>query len=360
MSTYQTFELRDFALQRGQTLPQAVLAYQTYGKLNADRSNCILYPTSYAAHHSDIEWLIGPERILDSSRYFIVWVNMFGNGLSSSPSNLPVPLADRFNLFTHFDNVRAQRQLLQAVFNVEKLALAYGWSMGAQQALHWGALYPECVERIAAICGSAKTTPHNFVFLEGLRTTLLADPAWDGERFTSKPERGLRAFGRVYAGWAMSQAFYRQHLYRTLDFASLEDFLVRDWENSFLRRDAGNLLSMLSTWQRSDISDNPTYQGDIGAALRSIRAKTLIMPSETDLYFTAADSESEAAQILRARYLPIPSIWGHRAGNPARNPADEQFIRAAISELLQHESHVESAGSIGTRTRHQAIPGFLQ
>ena len=100
MSIYQTFELPDFALQRGETLPRAVVAYQTYGKLNADRSNCILYPTSYAAHHSDIEWLIGPERILDSSRYFIVCVNMFGNGLSSSPSNLPAPLADRFDLFT--------------------------------------------------------------------------------------------------------------------------------------------------------------------------------------------------------------------------------------------------------------------
>jgi homoserine O-acetyltransferase len=246
---------------------------------------------------------------------------------------LPPPY-DRLDLFTHVDNIRAQREMLAERFGVERLALVYGWSMGAQQALHWGAIYPDAVERIAAICGSAKTSNHNWVFLEGLRGALTADPAWDGQRFMAKPERGLRAFGRVYAGWAMSQAFYRHFIYRSLGFETLEDFLVRDWEASFLRRDASNLLSMINTWQQADISDNETYSRDLDRALGAIRAATLIMPGATDLYFTPEDSEAEAARISRARFLPIPSIWGHRAGNPAKNPDDERFIRAAIQELL--------------------------
>ena len=335
MSTYETFELRDFSLQRGEALSKAVLAYKTFGELNQDRSNVILYPTSYGATHPDIQWLVGPERILDPRRYFIVIVNMFGNGLSSSPSNLPAPLASRFDLFTHDDNVRAQRTMLREVFGIEKLALAYGWSMGGQQALHWGALYPDQVERIAAICSSAKTSPHIHVFLEGIRSALLTDPAWDGERFTSKPDRGLRAVGRIYAGWALSQAFYREHLYRTLGYSTLEDFLVRDWEASFLRRDAANLISMIETWQRSDVSANAQYDGNLRAALGAITAKTLIMPSATDLYFTPTDSEAEAALIPDARYQVIPSIWGHRAGNPSTNPTDEAFLRTAIEELLK-------------------------
>ncbi|HEY2838322.1 MAG TPA: alpha/beta fold hydrolase [Pirellulales bacterium] len=333
MSSHEIFEIANFELQRGVTLPCAQLAYKTYGNLNADRSNTILYPTSYAATHGDIDWLIGRDRILDPQHYFIVVVNAFGNGVSSSPSNLPAPY-NRFDLFTHVDNVRAQRKMLTERFGVQRLALAYGWSMGAQQALHWGAIYPDSVARIAAICGSAKTSPHNWVFLEGLRTALTADPAWDGQRFTAKPERGLRAFGRIYAGWALSQAFFRQHLYRSIGFESLEDCLVRDWEASFLRRDPANLLSMINTWQRSDVSDNDLYRGDIDRALGAIRATTLIMPSETDLYFTPEDSEAEAQRIPNARFLPIPSIWGHRAGNPAKNPVDERFIRAAIEELL--------------------------
>ncbi len=331
----EVFELHDFRLDLGETLPTARVAYKTYGELNATKSNAILYPTSYAAQHPDIEWLIGPDRILDPSRYFIIITNQFGNGLSTSPSNWESAATGKLPpKFTHIDNIAVQRQLLEAKFGIERLTLVYGWSMGAQQAMHWGALYPERVERIAAICGSAKTSLHNLVFLEGIQAALTADPAWNGERFTARPERGLRAMGRVYAGWALSQAFYRERLYLDLGFDSLEDFLVRDWEASFLRRDAANLLSMIDTWKRSDISANDRYHGNLPRALGSITARTLIMPAATDLYFTPEDSQIEAAQIPRARYVEIPSIWGHRAGNPVKSPADETFIKQQIARLL--------------------------
>jgi homoserine O-acetyltransferase len=80
--------------------------------------------------------------------------------------------------------------------------------MGGQQAYHWAALYPEMVERIAVVFGSARTAPHNLVFLEGIRYALMADPAWRDGYFAEAPVRGLRAMGRIYAGWALSQAFF--------------------------------------------------------------------------------------------------------------------------------------------------------
>jgi homoserine O-acetyltransferase/O-succinyltransferase len=333
----EIFELDTLVLRSGETIPGARLAYKTYGQLNAAKSNAILYPTSYGAQHPDIEWLIGPDRILDPTRYFVIIVNMFGNGLSTSPSNLGEQWSDRpWPTFTHVDNIGAQRRLLDEVLGIERLALVYGWSMGGQQALHWGALYPERVERIAAICSSAKTSIHNRVFLEGIQATLTADAAWNGHRFTAKPERGLRTLGRVYAGWALSQAFYREQLFREIGYSSLEDFLVRDWEASFLRRDADNLLSMMETWKRSDISDNDRYHGDLPRALGSITARTLIMPSATDLYFTAEDALAESRQIPHAQFRSIPSLWGHRAGNPLKSPTDEAFIKAAVAELLNN------------------------
>ncbi len=334
-ATPELFSLSNFRLQCDLVLPEAKLVYQTYGTLNAAKSNAILYPTSYAAQHTDIDWLIGPDRILDPTRYFIIIPNMFGNGLSSSPSNLPEPHGGgRFPVFTHIDNVTAQRQLLQDVFGIERLALAYGWSMGGQQVLHWGVLYPASVARIAAICTAAKTSSHNLVFLEGLRGALTADPAWAGDRFTARPERGLRAFARVYAGWALSQAFYREQMFLKLGYGSLEDFLIRDWEASFLRRDAANLLSMIETWKRSDVSANPTFHGDLPAALGSITAKTLLMPGSHDLYFTPEDSRADADLMPHATYRPIHSLWGHRAGNPAKSPHDQMLIKTAIAELL--------------------------
>ena len=88
VADHEAFDLGPLTLQRGLTLPKAHIVYKTYGTLAPDKSNVILYPTSYGAHHTDIDWLIGRERVLDSERYFIVIPNQFGKGLSTSPSNL--------------------------------------------------------------------------------------------------------------------------------------------------------------------------------------------------------------------------------------------------------------------------------
>ena len=176
---YKIFELSDVPLQSALTLRMAPLAYKTYGRLGPSRSNVIVYPTSYGAQHSDTEWLIRPGRALDPDRYFIIIPNMFGNGLSSSPSNVGPPHDHgRFPAVTAGDNVRMQRRLLAERLGIERIALVYGWSMGGQQAYHWAALFPDMVERIAVVCGSARTTPHNIVFLEGIKYALMADPAW--------------------------------------------------------------------------------------------------------------------------------------------------------------------------------------
>ncbi|MEO0836253.1 MAG: alpha/beta fold hydrolase [Cyanobacteria bacterium J06642_3] len=325
--------LNDFALQCGAVLSEATIVYQTYGELNRDRSNVILYPTSYGAQHTDIDWLIKPKGILDPTQYFIIIPNMLGNGLSSSPSNHQgCRLAPGF-YFAHLDNIYAQLQLLNSL-EIDKLALVYGWSMGAQQAYHWGALHCHQVERIAAICGTAKTTEHNQIFLQSLRTALTADPTWNGSRFTDIPDRGYTAFARIYASWAASQAYYRAGIYRQLGYKSLEDYLVRGWEASYRQRDPHDLLAMIDTWLHCDVSNNSTYQGNYPKALKSITAKTLVMPATTDLYFTPEDCHTEADLIPNSEYLPIPSIWGHRAGNPYQNAEDEIFIKTAVQKLL--------------------------
>ena len=252
------FELGDFALRSGATLRQAKLAYKTHGQLNAERSNAILYPTPFPAHHGDIEWPIGPGRALDPDKYFIIVLDQLGNGLSSSPSNTAAPYDRvRFPIVTIFDDVAAQHRLVTEHFGLRTLALVVGWSMGAQQVYQWAVSHPDMVERIAPFCGTAKTTPHNAVFLEGVRAALTADGAWMDGEYQTPPVRGLRAFARVYAGWAFSQPFYKEELYRQLGFGSLPEFLSGFWEQRYSRRDANNLLSLLRTWQLNDVGATP-------------------------------------------------------------------------------------------------------
>ncbi len=326
------FALGDLALHKGGVLPDAKLVWKTHGTLNAARDNVVLYPTSYGAQHPDLEWLIGPDGILDPTRWFIVIPNMFTNGLSSSPSNCaPWPA-----LVTSWDSVAAQRRLLREVFGVEHLHCVYGWSMGAQQAYHWAAAHPAEVARAVVLCGSARTAVHNQVFLRTQIAILEAAPEYDGTAlFSAQPAKTLRAFGRSYAAWALSQDFYRENLHLTaLGAPDLETFLVRDWEQRFARRPAADLLAQLRIWDAGDISDHPNYGGDLPKALSAIEARVLLMPGETDLYFRVADNAAELPHLKHGTLLPIPSIWGHRAGNPQPIAADTAFIKAAVRKLL--------------------------
>jgi len=331
---YELFEAGEVELQSGEVLPRAQLAYKVHGRLNHDRSNVVLYPTRYSGKHSDNEFLIGSGMALDPTKYFIVAPNLLGNGVSSSPTNTPPP-CDRGNFphVTIWDNVTLQRRLLEEKFGIERLALAVGWSMGGQQAYQWAARYPDAVDRLAPICGSARTSPHNYVFLEGMKAALTADAGFADGWYDEPPIRGLRAMGRAWAGWATSQAWFRLGIHRKMGYDTVDDFLVGYWERLFLERDPNNLLALLWTWEHADISANRIYKRDFERALSSISARAIVMPGATDLYFHVDDSAYEVEHMPKAQLRPIPSVWGHYAGS-GRDPAATKFINSALHELL--------------------------
>jgi homoserine O-acetyltransferase len=327
------FLLGDTTVQRGGVIRAAELAWQAHGTLNAARDNVIVYPCSYTATHEDLAWLIGPDGILDPGRWFVIVPDMFSNGLSSGAAQTP----DYPPVVTVRDNVQAQYRLLREQFDVQRIAGVYGFSMGGLQAYHWAALYPDLVDAAIVVCGSSRTAVHNKVFLSGLLRTLEAAPEHLGDgRFASEPHAALRAFAHIYAGWGLSQDFYREGLFHTaLGAPDLATFLRTDWEDSFAQCQAANLYGQAVTWYHADISDDPRYGGDLPAALAAIRARVLLLPGETDLYFRVADNAADLPYLAHAELRPIPSIWGHRAGNPATNPADFAFLQAAVRDWLR-------------------------
>lgn len=335
MNDHEVFGLGDFTLQQGATLRGAKLAYKTYGTLSDEKDNAIVYPTWYSGRHWENEWLIGEGMALDPSRYFIIVPNMLGNGLSSSPSNTPPPYDKaRFPNVTVQDNVAVQHRLVTERFGIEKLALVTGWSMGAGQTYQWAVSHPKMVPKILPFCGSAKTSEHNIVFLEGVKGALTADEAWKNGWYENQPTKGLRAMARVYAGWGFSQAFYWGKVYEEMGFTSLEDFLVGFWEGFFLDdRDANNLLTMLWTWQNGDISKTPGMDSDYDKALASITARAIVMPAEKDLYFPPEDEAYAVERMPNAELRVIPGVWGHFAGGGI-NSGDVRFIDDALKELL--------------------------
>ena len=328
------FDLGNFELQSGSVLSNAKLAYKTYGKLNSAKDNVVLLPTFYTGSHTRNEGFFGSGRAIDPARHFIVSVNMFGNGISTSPSNTPAPQngAD-FPSVTLFDNIRAQHQLLTNALGVRCIALVTGWSMAGCQAFQWGAQYPEMVDAILPFCASAKTAEHNWVFLEGVKAALQADAAFNQGNYQSPPEKGLKAFGRIYAGWAFSQTFFRDKLYRHKGFESAEE-LLQDWEQDHLSWDANDLLCKLSSWQMGDISQQSPYNGDFVKALASIKARTIIIACDNDLYFRPEDNAIEVEYIEHGELRIYQSPWGHCVASPGNEPEFERYLDDTINELI--------------------------
>ncbi|MDH3387516.1 MAG: alpha/beta fold hydrolase [Gammaproteobacteria bacterium] len=331
---YETWNLGDLALQSGEVLPNARLAYKTYGELNASGDNVVVLPTFYTGSHMRNEGFFGSDRAIDPARHFVVSINLFGNGISSSPSNTATPFdAARFPRITFFDNIRAQHRLLIEALGVERIALVTGWSMAGCQSFQWAAQYPDLVDAILPFCASARTSEHNIVFLEGVKAALQADAVYADGNYASPPEKGLKAFARVYAGWAFSQTFYREQMYRLQGFDNIEE-LLQDWERDHLDWDANDLLCKLWTWQQGDISANDIYRHDFRAALKAIRAKTIVIACDNDLYFRPEDNQIEIEHIAGAELRVYESPWGHCVASPGNSPEFQRYLDQAISELL--------------------------
>ena len=327
------YALGDFRLESGVVLPNATIAYATFGALNAQRDNAILIPSWYGSDHHGYDFLIGPGRALDPAKYFIVATEMFANGFSSSPSNTPPPFdGPAFPAMAIRDNVEAARRLLTAELGVTHLRAIVGFSMGAQQAFQWSVSHPDFVSAIAAYCGTAKTYPHGVVRLEGAITALTADAAFADGRYASPPKKGLAAWSNHWAGWVWSQEWWRRELFKP-QWATVDEVLAARAARDAVR-DANNLISQARTWQRHNVGDTPGFNGDHERALASIKARVLYMPGDTDLYFPVGDARYESRLITHVSLMPIPSLWGHLAG-AGGNAADNAFLNDQIRRLLE-------------------------
>jgi len=348
---YQTYKLGNFKLKSGGEIPDAFIAYKTLGDPSLP---AVVYPTWYSGKIHDNIWLTGSDKTLNPSKYYIIIPAWFGNGQSSSPSNMPD--LRPFPQVLFYDNVRAQYELVTKHLGVKHARAVLGWSMGAGQTYQWATQYPDFMDIAVPFCGSAKTSLHNQVFLEGVKSALYASLGTssggvskpDLYTATGKPvkfsaetrEVGLKALGRVYAGWGFSQAFYREKLYETaptLGFKNLDDFLVNFWEAWALSKDPENMLVMAHTWQAGDCSNQEPYNGDLDKAMKSIKAKTLVLPGKTDLYFPPEDSEFEVESMSPGvgTLKVFPSIWGHWAGGPGQSTEDVKWLDTNLKDFFE-------------------------
>jgi homoserine O-acetyltransferase len=312
--TMDLFELGEFRLSTGLTIPAAKLRYKTRGTLNAKKDNAILFPHFLGGSPEALEGWIGDGRTLDPRKYFIVLPGQFADGASSSPNNTSAPFErGAFPAINIADDVVAQRRLVESL-GIQELQLVCGWSTGALQTYEWAVRFPGMVKRVASIAGAPKPSPWTKLWLRTIiEESITSDPAWKMGfyRDATEVQAGLRHQARRTALTLPPLGFYREgkEMWRSLGFASMEDFVSRFWEAFWLSQDPNCLVWQARKAQRAD----PSGGGDIAKVLGQITARTTVVAFTGDPMFPAAECKGDADRIPRAQFREITSQFGHLA-----------------------------------------------
>ncbi|MCA9965668.1 MAG: homoserine O-acetyltransferase [Anaerolineales bacterium] len=334
-----------FRLESGATLSPVTLAYETYGTLNADRSNAILivhalsgsgHAAGYHAGDDKPGWwddCIGPGKAFDTNRFFIICSNVLGSCYGSSgPATIDPasgqPYGLRFPVVTVGDMVRAQARLVEHL-GIEQLLCVAGGSMGGMQVLEWAAHHPTKLKAAIPLATTARHSPMLIALSEVGRQAIYADPYWNNGAYYAaekKPDAGLavaRMVGHItyLSEESMHQKFGRRLQTRErygFDFQSefaVESYLKYNGNNFTRRFDANSYLYVTKAMDYFDLSEET---GSLAAAFaHSGHLKFLVVSFTSDWLYPSYHSK-ELVRALTAvnadiSYLDIQSSWGHDA-----------------------------------------------
>lgn len=336
---------RPLTLKSGAVLPQYHLTYETYGELNADKSNAVLICHALSGNHHLAGryspedkypgwWdnLIGPGKPLDTNKFFVIGLNNLGGCHGSSGPSSIDPLTDRpysatFPVVTVEDWVESQARLLDYL-GIDQLAAVIGGSLGGMQALQWNIAYPERVRHAFVIASAPNLTAQNMAFNEVARQAIITDPEfYDGDYYNhgTVPRRGLRIarmLGHItyLSDDVMGEKFGRKLRHGDVKYSfdvefEMESYLRYQGDKFAGEFDANTYLRMTRALDYFDPA--LAYEGKLSKALSGAKAKFVVISFTTDWRFSPARSREIVQALLDnalpVKYAEVTSAHGHDA-----------------------------------------------
>ena len=331
---------KELVLSSGKKLGPITLVYETYGKLNEDKTNAILIEHALSGDHHAAglhegdkkpgwwDSMIGPGKAFDTNKYFVICSNIIGGcrgttGPASIDPKTNKPYGLGFPLITIRDIVEAQRHLIDHL-GIDKLVCVAGGSMGGMQVLQWVASYPERVKSAMPIATALKHSPQQIAFGEVGRQAVMADPEWCGGNYYehNQPERGLavaRMIGHItyMSDKSMEEKFSRRLKDKNYSFSFTADFEVEGYlryrGDSFVRRfDANSYLYITKAMDYFDLSN-----GKLLPKKGKIDTKFLVIAFKSDWLYPAYQLQEIVRQLktrhVDATYCEVKSVYGHDA-----------------------------------------------
>jgi homoserine O-acetyltransferase len=297
----QFADLGDLKLTGGGVIHDFRLGYRTLGKLNADRSNAILWPTWLGGRTEDLLPFVGPGNVADTGKYFVILVDSIGNGASSSPSNSKTQPLMKFPKFSIRDMVESEHRLATEVFHLSHLHAVMGMSMGGMQTFAWAVTYPDFMDLTIPMAGSPQSTSYDKLLWTAEINAIELDPAWNHGNPTGPLSRGSALAAEIESMNVTSPGYRVSH-------TSSKEF------NAFV----------------GGIRKNAN--GDAGAASNQIRQRQAIL--SLDLPAELGLSSGQLAKRMKSKMLVMITSQDHMV-NP--NPA-LRFAKAAGAPVVTLDS----------------------
>ena len=293
-------ELGDFRLESGEVIRDCRIGIRTFGELNVERSNAILFLTWFEGKTDDLTAVL-PQLWLE--KYYVIAVDALGNGVSSSPSNSRLQPRMAFPKFSIRDMVETQHEVLVHHLGISHVKAIMGISMGGIQTFQWMVAYPDFMDDAIPMFGAPRLAPYSLLHLKLGMDLITADATWNGGNYDAPPARttttelaGLLSFTPEY----FNLHTRRDQLFQEIDrSASAGD-----------RSDANDRIRQTEALLSFDITAR--FGGSMAAAAAAVRAKTLIVVSSSDHMVTPGPA-LEFAKLMQARTLVLDDNCGHNA-----------------------------------------------
>jgi homoserine O-acetyltransferase len=315
----QFANIGDLNLENGGVIRDCRIGYRTFGQLNGDKSNIIVFPTWAGGTTEQLQSSIGPGKLVDSTTYFVIAIDALSNGVSSSPSNSRLQPRMRFPQFTLRDTVNSQHKLLTTVLKIDHVKAIVGISMGGMQAFQWLVSYPHFMDKGVPIVGSPRLAPYDLLIWQAQIEALMRDRDWRGGNYSVNPARALDfAFGQILL---TTPPDYNKRKKREEVLADLEK--ARRNGRSF---DANDKIRQTQAMMKLDIYRD--FGGDLERAAKAVKAKVFVVVSRFDHVVTPGPA-IEFASLLNAKVLNLESECGHLA-----TVCESTHLNAAVAEFL--------------------------
>lgn len=310
-------EIGNLKLVSGEEIINCKIGYRTFGTLNSDKSNLILFPAWFGGKSEHLQNQIGEGKPLDSTLYFIVAVDAIGNGVSSSPSNSEEQPRDKFPLFTIKDLVNSQKALLEKEFHAEHIYAVYGGSMGGMQVFQWVVSYPGFMDKAVSYVGSPQLTSSDIIFWQAQLSMIEACLSCGCNN-----EELAKAVSLMQS-FAIQTTAYKTRTILRDTVSSYIDMVSNNFNKTFIPENwASQLRGMLS----HDITLN--FNNSLEEAAGEVKAELLIITAKQDQIVNPSPAV-EFAEYAGAELIIIDNDCGHLAPG-----CDYENFVKAVREFL--------------------------